>query len=97
SPLSEWTAPYREQVIERWVPRLVDWAGRMLAARVGGFLGRLRLEEVVKAQVETFAVERLEELVLSISRREFKMITYLGALLGGIIGLVQGLVIQLFG
>ncbi|SIC32620.1 Protein of uncharacterised function (DUF445) [Mycobacteroides abscessus subsp. abscessus] len=38
-------------------------------------------------------MERLEEMVLSISRRELKMITYLGALLGGIIGLLQGFLV----
>jgi len=45
----------------------------------------------VRTEVETFSVERLEEMILSISRREFKMITYLGALLGGIIGIFQAL------
>lgn len=97
APLSTWTEPYREQIIETWLPRLIDWAGHMLSAKIEGMLQYLRLEEIVKAQVETFAVERLEELVLSISKREFKMITYLGALLGGIIGLIQAILIQLFG
>lgn len=97
SPLSEWTVPYRDQVIETWVPRLVEWAGQLLSSKIDGMLKSLRLEEIVKTQVETFAVERLEELVLSISKREFKMITYLGALLGGLIGLIQAILIQLFG
>ena len=35
-------------------------------------------------------MERLEDLVLGISRKEFKMITVLGAFLGGLIGLIQG-------
>ncbi|HET7656980.1 MAG TPA: DUF445 family protein [Bacillales bacterium] len=95
-PIKEWSKPYRDEVISMWVPRLLDAAGRALTERVGQLLNHLQLEEVVKAQVETFAVERLEELVLSISKREFKMITYLGAFLGGIIGLIQGLVMQLF-
>ncbi|WP_252314102.1 DUF445 family protein [Sinobaca sp. H24] len=34
---------------------------------------------------------RLEAMVLAISGKEFKMITYLGALLGGFIGAFQGL------
>ncbi|HET7577942.1 MAG TPA: DUF445 family protein [Bacillales bacterium] len=96
TPLADWTAPYRGQVVEKWVPRLVEWAGQTLSRKVEGILQYLHLEDVVKAQVETFAVERLEALVLSISRREFKMITYLGALLGGVIGLIQGIVIQFF-
>jgi uncharacterized membrane protein YheB (UPF0754 family) len=35
--------------------------------------------------------------VLGISRREFKMITYLGALLGGMIGMLQGIIVLFFG
>lgn len=96
SPVKEWTQPYHDEIVSKWVPKFVDVAGKALTSRVGELLNHLRLEEVVKAQVETFAVERLEELVLSISRREFKMITYLGALLGGIIGFIQGIIIQLF-
>lgn len=95
APIYEWSEPFREEMISKWVPGVIGAAGRVLTDRVGELLNHLRLEEVVKDQVETFAVERLEELVLSISRREFKMITYLGALLGGIIGLFQGLIIQL--
>lgn len=58
-------------------------------------MSQLKLEDIVREQVESFSVERIEELILGISKREFKMITYLGALLGGIIGVVQG-VIALF-
>ena len=47
---------------------------------------------MVKEQVDTFPVAVLEDLVLGISRREFKMITVLGAFLGGIIGIVQGII-----
>lgn len=97
TPLSQWREPYREQMIETWVPRMVDYAGQVISAKVGDMLDYLHLEEIVESQVETFAVERLERLVLSISRREFKMITYLGAFLGGGIGLIQGLLIQVLG
>ena len=52
---------------------------------------KLNLEEVVRQQVNTFPVQKLEELVLGISKREFKMITMLGFVLGGLIGVIQGL------
>ena len=48
---------------------------------------------MVSEQVDSFPVEVLEDLVLGISRREFKMITVLGAVLGGAIGIVQGLIV----
>jgi uncharacterized membrane protein YheB (UPF0754 family) len=56
-------------------------------------LERLQLEGIVREQVQAFSIERLEQLVLSISKKEFKMITYLGALLGGVIGLIQAFVV----
>ena len=54
---------------------------------------RLKLDQIVKEQVDTFPVAVLEDLVLGISKREFKMITVLGAFLGGMIGIVQGLIV----
>ncbi|MEC1446620.1 DUF445 family protein [Bacillus haynesii] len=71
--------------------RLLEEAGRHLDQ----VLKQLELEQIVKEQVDNFPVERLEEMVLSISKREFKMITYLGGLLGGIIGAVQAIFVIL--
>ncbi|HET7627359.1 MAG TPA: DUF445 family protein [Bacillales bacterium] len=96
-PIAETAAPFRDRILDQGVPLLVDKGVAFLSLRLAGLLQRLHLGDVVKKQVETFAVERLEQLVLSISRREFKMITYLGALLGGLIGIVQALLLQLFG
>ena len=53
----------------------------------------MKLEDMVKEQVDTFPVSRLEEIVLGISKREFKMITILGGVLGGLIGIIQGLIV----
>jgi len=90
-PLSELTAPYNH-IINESIPSVVHSSLQFIAGKVEGMIERLQLQEVVRSQVETFSVERLEEMILSISRREFKMITYLGALLGGMIGLVQGII-----
>lgn len=85
-------------------PSGLEWTGKHLTPLVAEFIfqqGEVRLEEalrkiniesMVKEQVDSFELSRLEELVLGISRRELKMITVLGAFLGGLIGLVQGLV-----
>ncbi len=95
--LTEAVTPYKERIIEDFVPRIVDAAGNYLSNNLQPLMEQMHLEEIVKGQVETFSVGRIEEMVLSISRREFKMITYLGAVLGGLIGLVQGVIITLIG
>lgn len=87
---------YEGEITGTYAPKLLDAALGSIAAHLEDVLKRLRLEEVVKEQVDQFPVERLEEMVLSISKREFKMITYLGGLLGGIIGAIQALFVILF-
>jgi len=80
---AEWTAI-------NLTPKLIEFAFSQGEIKLEETIRRLKLEEMVKEQVDSFPVERLEELVLGISKREFKMITVLGAVLGGLIGLVQG-------
>lgn len=80
---------------ESVVPRVVEKAFMQAEDKLEDVLKRLNLQEVVREQVDSFPVSKLEELVLGISKREFKMITVLGAVLGGLIGIVQGLIVNL--
>ncbi|MCP3741624.1 DUF445 domain-containing protein [Rossellomorea sp. BNER] len=91
----EYLTPYKVYILEDLVPTLVKMATEKVTKGMGDILNKLELEEVVKEQVETFSVERIEEMVLGITSSELKMITYLGALLGGIIGLIQGSIVVL--
>ncbi len=93
SSLGDLTATYKQQILNDWVPKLVEVIGDFIANRIDEMMKKLHLAEIVQKQVEGFSVSRLEDMVLMISKREFKMITYLGALLGGLIGIVQGLLI----
>lgn len=91
-PVGSLVANYKETIIEKFVPNIVGLLTEWLIDRIGTVLEKLHLAQIVSDQVETFPVERLEEMVLSITSSELKMITYLGALLGGIIGFFQGLI-----
>ncbi|TDL35405.1 DUF445 family protein [Jeotgalibacillus sp. S-D1] len=94
-PLGHAVSPLREAAVDRLIPKLVEVAKEMLADKLEQLLSKMQLQEIVREQVDSFEVSRLEDLILGISRREFKMITYLGAVLGGIIGLFQGLIVLL--
>ncbi|MGD7045190.1 DUF445 domain-containing protein [Jeotgalibacillus proteolyticus] len=96
-PLAEAAAPMQEGAVNRLIPRGVEMARDILSQKLEQLLSKMNLQEIVREQVDSFEVSRLEDLVLGISRREFKMITYLGALLGGIIGLFQGVLVLLIG
>ncbi|KGX86152.1 DUF445 domain-containing protein [Pontibacillus marinus] len=104
-PVEEWlnrsvkdiTEKYQTYVVDQFVPKLVHKSGDVLSDRIPDIMSKLHLSDVVKQEVESFSVERLERMVLDISRKEFKLITYLGALLGGIIGLIQAGIILMMG
>jgi uncharacterized membrane protein YheB (UPF0754 family) len=83
---SQWTA-------ENLTPKVTEFAFDQAQKQLELSLQKLKLDQIVKEQVDTFPVSVLEDLVLGISKREFKMITVLGGLLGGIIGIVQGLIV----
>lgn len=85
-PLGPLVAPY----VRSSLPKIVHFLLQFASERIEQWMERLHLQDIVREEVASFSVERLEEMILTISSREFKMITYLGALLGGIIGILQG-------
>ncbi len=74
-------------------PLITDFAFEMGEQKLEETILKIDMENMVKQQVDSLPLSRLEELVLGISRREFKMITVLGAFLGGFIGILQGLLV----
>lgn len=87
-PISDWgkrLTPF----LQPFIPHVVDWIMGRLAAQMGVVYRSLHLTEMVAKQVEGFPLTRLEQMILDISGKELKAITYLGALLGGMIGLFQ--------
>ncbi|PQZ56198.1 DUF445 domain-containing protein [Bacillus sp. MYb209] len=85
--------PVRETIVGKVVPSAVEKGLKWGTENVESVLKNLHLAEIVQQEVSTFSTERLENLVLSITKNELKMITYLGALLGGTIGFIQGLLL----
>jgi len=76
---------------------IVGAAFDLLDRRLESVVDALELPELVRKQVEKFPVEQVERIILSLSGREFRAITWLGALLGGIIGLFQSVFLRLVG
>ncbi len=85
--------PIYPWLMEKLVPAAFSTGSELLLEKLEELLIRLKLEEVVRDQVESFSLQEVEEMVLSVSRRELKLITYLGALLGGLIGFLQGMLV----
>lgn len=82
--------PWREQMTAG-IPWLIKRLLTATAQLIPVVIQAVGLPELVEEQVKRFPVERLEEIILGISGREFRAITWLGAVLGGIIGLFQAI------
>ncbi len=63
------TVRYESELTQQMPPALLDKLLEGISANLESVLKRMRLEEIVKEQVDQFPVRRLEEMVLSISKR----------------------------
>lgn len=87
---------WREDAVQVLIPRLTTWAFALSLANVDQLFAKLSISEIVTSQVDSFPLERVEEMIVGISGKEFRMITVLGFILGGIIGAVQGVLNMLW-
>ena len=77
------------------LPKIIDKVFKEAEGKIEDVLKRLNLAEVVREQVDSFPIAKLEELVLGIISRELRLITWLGGIIGGLVGLVQAVIVFL--
>ena len=75
------------------LPKLLDKVFKEAENKIEDVLKRLNLAEVVREQVDSFPTAKLEELVLGIISKELRLITWLGGIIGGLVGLVQAFIV----
>lgn len=66
---------------------------KYLGKNMPKIIEKLKLAEVIKNQIDSFELDKLESLVMEVANKEFKMIMFLGYFLGGLIGIIQGLIV----
>ena len=76
--------------------KLQELAGNLLKSSGGDFIEKLNIAKIVEKQIMSFPVEYAEELIIEIANKELKAITWLGALLGGIMGILAPVLSTLF-
>lgn len=85
--------PYLKENTPNVVNKLFIW----VEAHLEQGLKKINLTQIAAKQVEAFPVHTLEKMIVSITGKELKMITVLGAILGGLIGAVQALLVLWLG
>ena len=75
------------------LPKATDHLFTVAEGKIEDVLKRLNLAEVVREQVDSFPIAKLEELVLGIISKELKLITWLGGIIGGLVGIIQAIIV----
>ncbi|MBC1499248.1 DUF445 domain-containing protein [Listeria weihenstephanensis] len=92
TPIQDWIRPYEQEILDKIVPFLVDTVLKFAGEHSAQMMERLEIGKMVQHQIEAFSLREMEQIVLDISGKELKMITYLGGFLGGFIGILQGII-----
>ena len=92
TPLYELVPSLFEYMEGKGTERFIDYMIQKVGDNISLILERMKLAELIKEQIDRFELSYLEKLVIEISNKELKLITLLGFVLGGIIGLFQGII-----
>lgn len=77
-------------VITQEIERFVDHSmGELIESSVQ----KIDISNLVEERIKSLELEEVERLTLEIANRELKYIEYLGGILGGVIGLLQGMLL----
>ena len=83
----------KQWATDELLPKMMDKLFIAAEGKIEDVLKRLNLAEVVREQVDSFPIAKLEELVLGIISKELKLITWLGGIIGGLVGLIQAIIV----
>lgn len=73
---------------ERIVASLADPMWDWIRGQVPGVVAQLSVRDMVEAKVRGFSVQRMEEIIRTVTQRELDLIVKLGYVLGGFVGAV---------
>lgn len=81
SYVSDITGGLYDKVLERYIPALVS---------------DIKIAAIVEKQINEFEVDYAEKIIIEIADKELKSITWLGALLGAVLGIISPIINGLF-
>ena len=68
---------------------ILDHKEEMINVFAEYFENKVDIKSIIVEKVNGFSLEKIEEIIITLAKKELKHIEYIGAVLGGIIGLVQ--------
>lgn len=88
--IAEVAGPFASFIPQEMKEKLAYKIIGMFETELPELLEHVPLREIVREKVLSFPLEDLEKLILQVVNKELRYVTYFGGILGGLIGLVQG-------
>jgi uncharacterized membrane protein YheB (UPF0754 family) len=92
TPINQLAKPWKEEILS-YSPKVVSKLGEWMYDQSPLLFKKIGISEMVRKQVMQFPLARLERMVRELAHQELRMITLLGAVLGGLIGVLQAIII----
>lgn len=87
-------------IIQKIEQKIINELEKSLPDIIDGITNHLKdniqLEVILSEKINSFTSEKLEKIIFSIMKKEFKVIEFLGALIGFLIGSIQVVLFYLF-
>ena len=88
----------KSKIIEYFEEQINKDARSILDSSIDGIINstvhKIKIGEMVESKIDELELENMEKLILGLTSRELKYIELLGGVLGGIIGLLQAVVVR---
>jgi uncharacterized membrane protein YheB (UPF0754 family) len=91
STFKELIQGYLDDIVEQEISATVTDLSEELVNRA---TDRINIQKMIEDKINELDLEKLEDIILSIAKKELKHIEVLGLILGFLIGIIQGLVVM---
>ena len=89
-PFRMMAAPYIDEILNKEVPNAIDEISVDLLDKAKG---NVNIQEIVEEKINQLDLEKLEDIIIKVAKKELKHIEILGLVLGAIIGVLQGVLV----
>lgn len=88
-----------KEMVFSYIDRIIDEEGDKLVVEflhevTSDERNKMKMARIIESKINSFELEKLEEITYRISKREFKHIELMGVILGFFIGVVQGIIVS---
>lgn len=89
-PFRMMASPYIDEILNKEVPSAINEISADLLTKAKE---NVNIQEIIEEKINELDLEKLEDIIIKVAKKELKHIEILGLVLGAIIGVLQGILV----